>query len=146
MRALAGLVGLQRVDDIAGLLPGDPRHVVDLGERRLVARDAVAADAQSDRVVEPLSGGGGRGRRLGLVGRRLFRRRLGLRVRRERDCGPDQNAQNETDHAFFFSYGSPRILTQKKPAARIPGMRFKGSQSYVSTEDLTLAVNAAITL
>src|SRR5512134_3747770 len=25
-------------------------------------------------------------------------------------------------------------------------MRFKGSQSYVSTEDLTLAVNAAITL
>ena len=34
----------------------------------------------------------------------------------------------------------------RRRLARIGRMRFKGSQSYVSTEDLTLAVNAAITL
>src|SRR5918995_5865515 len=59
---------------------------------------------------------------------------------------PMKILRRKPDMNLFCSYGSRGILTQKKPAARIGRMRFKGSQSYVSTEDLTLAVNAAITL
>jgi hypothetical protein len=55
MLALALLVAVERSDDVLAVLPGDLRHLVDLGEARLVARDAVAADAH----VRLLLPGGG---------------------------------------------------------------------------------------
>ena len=49
----AGLVRLQRVDDVGRLLACDLRHVVDVRKCRLVAGNAVAADAHRERVVSP---------------------------------------------------------------------------------------------
>src|SRR5690606_27917185 len=54
MAAIALLVGHQRVLDVLGALPGDARHVIDHRIGRLVARNAMAADAHRDLVLRGL--------------------------------------------------------------------------------------------
>ena len=49
--ALALAVGGERAGDVLGVLAGDHRHLVDLGEARLVARQVVAALAHGDLLL-----------------------------------------------------------------------------------------------
>src|SRR5688572_6600889 len=114
MRALARLVSLERVDDVARLLAGDLGHVVHVGERGLVARDAVAADAQRERVFELLSVHLRRGSRLGLGAGRLLGRRLGLRMRDARYGGADENPEQEAGHDLFWVLWKPANSNAKK--------------------------------
>src|SRR5262245_64601174 len=91
MRALARLVGFQRRDDVCGLLPGNLRHVVGVGKRGLVARNAMAADAHGVRILEALAL-----RRLCFF---FFR----LRGDAERERGAEQDGE-EPDHRVACSF------------------------------------------
>mmetsp|Transcript_1095 Transcript_1095/g.2973 ORF Transcript_1095/g.2973 Transcript_1095/m.2973 type:complete len:314 (-) Transcript_1095:1326-2267(-) len=108
MLAVALGIGLQRRHDVLGVLPGQHRHLVDLGEARLIARNAVAADAVRDLLFT----------RLGVLG-------LGGKCAK-------QGGQNERHLQQFFhvsfgvgcisggDYRRPPILIRPPPSPGFP--------------------------
>ena len=133
-------------------------HLVDLREAGLVADDAVAADAHGHLLASVFD---------------VARDRLGLgRDRHASDSKGKHRGQQLVHFARTISWRSvfkstfdymrglsparcarplamrnaDRTSVPLHPSCSTPSMKFKGSDNYVATQDLMLAVNAAITL
>ena len=88
--ALALLVAGERGDDVLRVLARDLRHLVDLGEARLVARDVVAADAHRRPWPRP---------------RRRCRASRPGRVRRRRARGRGRGERSRTTRSSWVFMG-----------------------------------------
>ena len=175
--ALALLVFVQCRDDVLGVLARDHRHLVHFGKARLVAGDAVAADALGVDLLpgcgialeRPAPGPVAMWRTRPASTSALFsssgNRQLheGWHVKGEPHGSPSGSSKIIRPALILKRLGSQPVSARPPLSATLllatmarrgtlhrtvqtTPMKFQGTDNYIATPDLMLAVNAAVTL